>query len=128
MGCKSIKIKSRKVCVGDLSSRIKLQLRSLTASNTGSIESIETFTDIIEVWAAVETTSGSKIWDGVEIANPFTHKFYIRYRNDIEFTEWIEYGNEKYKLIDVENLEQKNEFLILMCTRKGTSTKKANYA
>lgn len=128
MGCDAIKIKSRKICIGDLTSRVKLQTRSLTAGNSGSIESIETFTDIVEVWAAIETTRGSQLWDGVEVSNPFTHKIYIRYRNDIEFTEWLEYSNEKYDIVDVENLEHKNEWLLLMCTRKGDKTKEANFA
>lgn len=128
MGCKPIKLKSRRICIGNLNSRIKIQTRALTATNTGSIESIETFTDLVEVWAAIETTRGSQLWNGVEISNPFTHKIYIRYRSDIDFNEWIEFESEKYDIVDVENLEQKNEWLLLMCIRKGDNTKEANYA
>jgi SPP1 family predicted phage head-tail adaptor len=100
----------------------------LTATNTGSIESVETFADDVEVWAAIETTRGSQLWNGVEISNPFTHKIYIRYRDDIDFNKWIEFESEKYDIVDVENLEQTNEWLLLMCTRKGDAAKEANFA
>ncbi len=128
MGCRAVKLKSRRVCIGNLNKRIKIQTRALTSNNTGSIETIETFTDVVEVWAAIETTRGSQLWDGVEVSNPFTHKIYIRYRDDIDYEKWVEYEDEKYDIVDVENLEQKNEWLLLMCTRKGDNTKEANFA
>ncbi|MCK5602298.1 phage head closure protein [Candidatus Pacearchaeota archaeon] len=128
MGCTPVKIKSRRVCVGDLKHRITIQIRALTPNNTGSIEAIETFTDVIDVWAAIETTRGSQMWDGVEISNPFTHKIYIRFRDDMDFNKWIEFEGEKYDIVDVQDLDQRNEWLLLLCTLKGETSKEANFA
>ena len=128
MSCTNIAIKDRKLCIGNLSERITIQTRSIANNNTGTIELSESFTSLVDVWAAVETTRGSQLWDGVSVSNPFTHKFYIRYRNDIDFNKWVEYKSEKYDIVDVEDFEQENEWLLLMCTRKGLNTKAANYA
>ncbi len=128
MGCNPVKFKSRRVCIGDRNERIKIHIRTLTSNNAGSIESIETFIELVEVWAAVETTRGSQLWNGVEVSNPFTHRMSIRYRDNIDFNKWIEFRDEYYDIVDVENLEQKNEELFLMCIRKGDNTKEANFA
>lgn len=128
MGCKPISLKSRRICVGDLNNRITLQLRTMTGNNYASVENTETFSNIAEVWGAVETTRGSQLWDGAEISNPFTHNVYIRYRDDVDFTKWLDFGSQKYDIVDVENLEQSNEWLLLRCILKGTNTKAGTYA
>jgi len=128
MDRKSVKIKNRKICIGNMNKRITIQTRSLTTNNIGSIETIETFTDDIDVWAAIETTRGNQLWDGVEVSNPFTHNIYIRYRDDINFEKWIKYKDEEYDVVDVEDFEQANDFLLLRCIRKGSKTKEANFA
>lgn len=126
MSCKkAVNLKNRRICIGNLNKRIKIQVRNIAANNTNSIGNNEVFTELVEVWAAIETTRGSQLFDGVEISNPFTHKVYIRYI-DIDFTKWIVIDNDRYEIVDVENLEQKNEWLLLMCTLKGDKTKKAN--
>ncbi len=127
MSCNPISLKSRRICIGNLNTQITLQLRTLQGNNYASVENTEDFSDIATVWGAVITTRGSQLWDGVEISNPFTHDIYIRYRDDVDFTKWIEFGSQKYDIVDVENLEQKNEWLLLKCILKGTNDKAANY-
>jgi len=127
MGCDRVKIKNRRVCIGDLNIRIKIQTRTLESNNTATIELVENFTDVVEVWAAVNTTRGSQLFDGSEISNPFTHIFYIRHRSNIDFEKWIEYKDEKYDIVDVENLDTDDNFLLMKCIKKGTKDNAANF-
>ena len=127
MGCERVNIKNRRVCIGDLNIRVKIQTRTLESNNTATIELVENFTDVVEVWAAVNTTRGSQLFDGSEISNPFTHNFYIRHRSDIDFEKWIEYKDEKYDIVDVENLDADDNFLLMKCIKKGTKDNAANF-
>ena len=134
--CNSIKIKNSSVCTGDLRFRIKIQERSKAASSDiTSMNYVEEFKDLFTYYAAVETNRGRESFSQVGTNSQgadsaYTHKFYIRFSNQCVPTSenWIEYDCDKYKILSVENLGERNKFLALRCVKKGTKSKDANLA
>jgi len=125
--CKNIRGVKRGICIGDLDVKIKVQVRTLNAPESGTDFDL-TFADEKEVWAMVKTVRGTELFDGVSLTNAYTHEFYIRYSSDftIDAQNWLEWKNEKYDIVDVENLDERNEFLLLKAIKKGDKDINAN--
>lgn len=112
----------RIVAIGDMNEKITLQTRTLnTRFQSSSHEDDVSFTDVQTVWALVETTRGVQEFDGVELRAAYTHRFYIRYTPDIDQMYWVEYNSKRYDIVDVENLDERKEFLMLKCRLTGTN-------
>lgn len=126
--CVKIKGKKKVLCVGDLNKKIKLEARSLTAPKSGSVDLTETFIKILEPWAMVETVSGSELFNGSSTIKQFTHRFYIRYVSNVTFETWIEMDDIKYDILDVENIDESNEWLKIRANKQGSDTNSSNFA
>lgn len=126
--CRKIKAIKRQICIGDLKDRIEIFLRSQVSKNDGKIKSVMDFSSVATVWAKVTTTRGSQLFDGVELADPFTHEIEIRFRADIDAEKWIDFKGNRYDIVDVQDYDERNEFLLLLCKKKGDQTKEANFA
>lgn len=113
--------KRRIISIGDLNQLIKIQERSLNTQFQTGVKDQITFTTIAEPWAMVETTKGSIFFGGVGLDREYSHKFYIRYRCNIDQTKFIEYKKKRYDILDVENLDERDEFLLLRCFPTGTN-------
>ena len=132
MSCKpKIKQKADTICTGDLKTRITIQRRRKVTSNDGSTDASLNISDLVKVWAMQVSSNGEEAFDSTNIIKVITDKFYIRYRNDIDITKILqkeEKGNViKFKIIDIENLNGKNEFLCIRTTRRGDGTIKNNF-
>ena len=133
--CKKIKDKRRVVCIGAMDRKIDIQLRVQNAPTDNSYDAFEQFTTLRNVWAMLETTRGTEFFDGVNVNNAYTHRFYIRFIPRTVFggerlseQEWVRFNDEYYDIIDVENLDERNEFIILKCRIKGSVNLAANEA
>ena len=133
--CKNISPKKRKLCAGDLNKPIKIQVRMITAKKIGQTDFTETFTDVVSVFAAIDTSKGFSSFNDIGVTSTggvvnFTHRIYIRFSTNFTVTSenWVLFNDEKYTINSVENLEERNEWLILYCIKKGDSTKKGNFA
>jgi len=87
-----------------------------------------TFDGAITTFANIETVSGETIFDSSNIERDVTHKFYIRFRDSITQEKWINFKNELYDILTVENLDERNEFLLLRASKRGPDTKPVNEA
>jgi len=126
--CIKIDGKKRNICIGDLDKRINLFSRSIKAPTNSSVDFDEEFVKEYEKWAMIHTTRGAELFDGVSLTNAFTHKIYIRYEEGITQEDWIEFNNDKYDIVDVEDLEERHEFLLLKCKIRGDKDTLANFA
>ena len=124
--CVKIRGKRRQLCIGDLDRMIAIQSRSIKAPAGDLVDYDEEFVTTQEVWSMLQTTRGSQLFDSVEISNPFTHLFYVVYIAGITFENWILYNGIKYEIRDVEDLDERNEFLCIRCIKKGDNVE-ANY-
>lgn len=127
----NIRRKHRKVCIGDKDTLVKLQSRALTAPSSG-VDLSETFVDISDVWALVETVSGKSFFNDVGIEFNVTHHIYIDYIAGITDEAWIEFtdasGDRRFDILDFEDLEERHEDLKLVCNDRGAVAKAATQA
>ena len=125
MSCTSwIRPKNRKICSGDLSTAMQIQVRSITAP----VESEYglSFTDSKTVYGMVETVNGETVFDGTNTEQVITHRIYVRFDPSITAETWVLLDNERLNIVTVENLDAKREFQLLRCNNRGTADNAVN--
>lgn len=119
--CETIKRRHRKICIGDLDTPIIIENRSITEPVFSSFDFTETFTnDDPYTWAMVETVSGKTFFDGVNTESIVTHHIYINFDADVTAESWVKIGSNRMDILQVENLEERSEFMKLICSDRGT--------
>lgn len=127
--CVKIKPKPYKVCTGDLNKRVTLYVRNITDPQGGSVDYGETFLTPVVVWAMVDTlTKGLQIFDGTNVIGEATHLFYIRYLPSITFELYLDYNSRRFRIIDVQNIGERDETIVLRCTERGDVAKPVNWS
>lgn len=119
--CQKITFNKRIICAGDLKHKITLQSRNQTAPH--GVDYSHEFTDIASVWSAIKTRNGEEMFNEVNVSEPITHVFYIRFRGDVTEQVYVLYKNERYNIKNVININESNEFLQLNCNIKGSENK-----
>jgi SPP1 family predicted phage head-tail adaptor len=114
-----IKRKNRISCIGDMRERVKLHDRALRVPEFGSSDFTENFSGTKTVWANVKTVSGQTFFTGANIDVSLTHSIIIRYDESVTSETWVELNNNNLKIISVEDLDERHEFLRLRCTERG---------
>ncbi len=124
--CEKIRGKKRKVCIGDMNKLIDIQVRTLEPPSTAFDYDIN-LTTIDQVFAMIHTASGAisgeAFFDGSNVERFVTHMIYIRFRTDVTAETWIKFNDEFYDILNVENLDENNEFLLLKCNVRGSVNK-----
>lgn len=114
-----IKRKNRVSCIGDMRERVKLHNRAIQVPEFESYDVTEDFTEITTVWANVRTVSGQTFFTGASVDVGLSHEIIIRYNANVNSETWIEYKDNNLKIVSVENLDERSEFLRLRCTERG---------
>lgn len=128
MACKKIKRSNRKVCIGGMNELIELNTRSLTVPEINSVDFGETFVITNSVYAMIETKIGASVFDQSNIERIVTHFFYIRYDANVTAETWINFRSDLYDIVDVEDLDARQEFMLLRCVLRGLDTIETNFA
>lgn len=134
--CVKIKGKKRWVCLGDLRNRVDIQTRTIRPPTGDGVDLGETFTTARSVFALIETTRGQEMFDGTELRRAYSHIFYIKYIPNTVLTdgtrlteqEWVKFEGRLFNIVDVEDVDERHEFLILRCAERGLSTDEVNLA
>lgn len=117
--------KLRKSTVGDMRTCITLEDRSITAPSFDSTSFTQDYNIIRDVWCKVETMSEQRTFDGINIDDIATHEFTIRFRDDVTSETRIRYKNTLYRIKKIENLEERDEYLVIKCRKDGEDDKEA---
>jgi len=125
---------SRVPQIGDLRDRISIYERSIKPPTfSASAAFTQSHTLICTVWAAAQSSrsnravaSGIDEFDGVAMNNKITHRFVIRYREDIESDNIIKFKDKSYKIMLVDDGDFRNRFLNLFAELLGDSDDEAN--
>ncbi len=125
--CIKLQRKKRLPCVGDLNTEITLQDRAITPPTT-TVDFSESFTENAVVWAMMNTVRGKTAFDGAGVEKDISHEFTIRWLTGVDSETWILIENERYDIIDTEDLEERHEWLVLRCAKLGTTTQAVNSA
>jgi SPP1 family predicted phage head-tail adaptor len=126
--CKKIKRPKRILCIGDLDSLIKLHTRAISAPAYGNVDFDEGFNDPPDTWAMVTTVKGKTFFDGAETETPITHEIGIRFDSTVTAETWITLNNERLDILNVEDLDGRQEWMWLQCTDRGDVAKDATKA
>ncbi len=124
--CVRIKKKNRKFCVGDMRDEITLENRSINPQDADSIDFIEDFSESNVIDAAIETVRGLETFDGVNVESIVTHKIYIRFIEGVTEETWVKFKGRRLDIMDVENLDERDQFLLLRCKERGADNINVN--
>lgn len=113
------------VGAGDLRHRITLQRKALTPPAGDSADFQELYTDLVKVFAAIETVNPKQPLGDVNVDELPTHRFWIRYIKEIDTDCWVLHEGQRYPILKVENKDSRNEWTILHCNEKGRTTVEA---
>lgn len=125
--CVRLSRKKRKPCIGDLDTEIVLQNRVITPLTT-SVDFQETFSTNATVWAMINTTRGKTAFDSSNVERDISHEFTIRFVSNITAETWVLFDGKRLDIVDVEDLEERHEWLVLRCAERGATTQAVNDA
>jgi len=126
--CEQIRRKNRAVCIGDMRDKIVIQVRTITSPSSDGVDFTEVFNTDKTVWAMVETKNGVEIFDGTNLLGVATHYFYIRYIENLTAESWIKFKSKYFDILDIQNLEERDEFMLIRCNERGVTSKETNFA
>ena len=124
--CVKIKRKKRQYCIGDMGSLVTLQNRAIQPPVFGDPDFDEKFTNADIVAAAIDTVSGKTFFDGISQDTNITHEIGIMFDPTVTSETWIELEDgRRLDILKVENLDERSQFLKLICTDRGAKTSNA---
>jgi SPP1 family predicted phage head-tail adaptor len=109
----------RIVAIGDLNVKINLQTRVLRSRFATGDDDESGFATFASPWAMVETFDGVQTFDTLGQGIKASHQFTIRYRSDITAQTYVDYKGQLYDISYVENLDERKEFINLLCKLTG---------
>ncbi len=111
----------RKICLGDLRTRVTLSNREITEPIFGQTDFGEDFPAPKVVWSMVRTINGRNIFNGVDTDIALSHEITIRYDTTIDAQTWVQFTDgTRLDVIDVQDYEERNEYMVLLCRARGT--------
>jgi len=124
------------VAAGDLREQATVRLRSIAAPAADGVDAQILMQDAKTVWVMAVTDSGSEFFDGVNLSHAYTHKFFMRFIPNTVFPrsgrmspqERITYKGREFQVVDVENLEERDEFLQVKAVERGSADTAVNAA
>lgn len=126
--CAPIKTKASRICIGDLKDRIQIYSRSITSPLNSGVDFGESFAEPKVMYAMTETTNGETIFDATNTETVVTHNFYIRYLPNLTAEGWILFKQKYYDILNVENLNEEDRFMLIKANLRGTELKPVNFA
>lgn len=129
MACGRIKNNITKVCINDFNKKIIIQKPTFGVSNARGVNVTADFADVKQVWAMVKTINPFESQNGTNTnLATITTEFYIRYDSVISLEDklFIEYDSVKYKVVQADNIDLKNETIVFRTVKRGDEANAAN--
>jgi hypothetical protein len=132
MVCNIKRIKPTKLCTGDLKFLVAIQTITLEGSDFGSSEPSLAFLTVRSQWCAIETVEGVSRFAKINIEDGATHLFWCEWDSsfpDIEKNNhFILHDLKRYTVLRVNNINERNETLVIQTTERGKATEEATEA
>lgn len=134
MSCSKRRIVNKTYCVGDLRHIATIQNRVISAVNdsvdyemvfSGAIPDTE---DSAQVWVGIKTVRGVTVFDQTNVERTISHEIVMRYRDDVTAQNWLLIDGFRYDIFQVENVNERSEWLVLQCNKRGTEDNSVNAA
>jgi SPP1 family predicted phage head-tail adaptor len=98
------------------------------AAPTSTVDFGENFDSGKTVWAALKTTQGREMFYTTNMDEAVSHIFYVRWYDTLTSDLWVRFNGENYDIVQVENLDERDQFAALYCNVRGDSTDAVNDA
>ena len=118
------RIHSRKdtvICAGDMDKYIIVEIRTLQVPEDDEVDYRIELKAEQPFYAMLETVRGETVFDEINIEQVVTHKFYIHYIPDVTFERFVLFNGERYRIVNVTNLNERNQFYVLRCNLRGSA-------
>ena len=128
--CASVPREHRKLCAGDLDKEVQILARDITPPEADEVDydiTMDTAGQAI-AWASVKTPRGRAIFDGTGIQVDVTHTFGVYYDATYTAEMFILMEDRFFRILDVNDLEERHEWMVLSCSERGTEDNAANKA
>lgn len=121
MSRKALKLRRRKLCIGDLDRQVILSDREITEPSFGESDFGEEFPAPRAIFAKVQTLTGRTLWNGVDTDVVLTHEVSIWYDSSVTAETWVKLDDgTRLKVEAVDDLDSRHEFMVLACRARGT--------
>lgn len=121
--------KHRRLCVGSMRDRIVISGRKILEPEFGDVDFLGQFQDGVTRWATVNTIRGKTVFAGVGVDVALSHEIYIRYDKCVTSESWVVLpDNTRLDVVMVEDLDERREFMRLLCQDRGDKDKAASRA
>ena len=97
---------------GRLNKRVTIQELSISKDQFNA--DIESWADVITVWAHIEPLRGREYWQAKQVVAEVTGRITIRYQQGIDEKMRVTYGDNTYNILAVINPEEGNRILQLL--------------
>lgn len=125
--CRAIRNLKRTICIGGMDRLVTLKRRAIGTPTGDSPDYSEGFSPLADVWANIVSLSrGPAFFDGTNVLRQATHVFGIRYRDDLDIEIWVEYESSNYDVLNIEDLEERRDFMFLYAMKRGDDSIKVN--
>ncbi|WP_434642754.1 phage head closure protein [Thermoanaerobacterium thermosaccharolyticum] len=96
--------------------RHRATIQQLVSTDDGAGGSIETWQDIVTVWAAIEPLRGNERYTAQQVQSTLSHKVTIRYREGIKPQMRLTYKGRVFEVESVIDVEERHQWLELLCS------------
>jgi SPP1 family predicted phage head-tail adaptor len=126
MACRGDKLKIKTACMGDMRHKVFLYTRSIQAPDFNEMDFDESLTLFKTVWASIDNLRQEQIFDETNTLSQPTHRFRIRYIPGLTTEFWLKFRGNYYRILDVQNYQERNLFMQLDCCIRGSEDKPVN--
>lgn len=123
MRCEYKTIKKIRLCPADLTHEVSIRGRVIQGDKPGS-SGRTTDNAIATLWVAIETVNPLRPIQGYNEGDKPTHVVYVRYDDLTVVVDTqkhiIKKGDEIYRIVGIENLNELNTTIALYCVNKKT--------
>lgn len=102
--------------IGRLRHLITVQEAVETTNSVGEVA--ETWTELDQVWAAIEPISGREFQAVQQIAAETTHKVTIRFLEGVTAKHRVLFGSRVFDILAVRDVEELGRFMDLLCRER----------
>lgn len=93
---------------------VSIQQQSATQDSYG--EPVDTWTDVLTgIYAFVDPTGGNEFYAAQKINAEATYNVWLRYASGIKPSMRVVYGNKYFNIMYVQNIEERNKWIRLVC-------------
>lgn len=100
---------------GEMRTQVTLQNRTITNQTGGFLA--PSWADIVTVWAKWVNVHGAEAWQAASIQAVGSATVTIRYRSGIDTTCAVLKGTERFEIVSVDNIQDRDEYIELKVRR-----------